>query len=165
MTTNRIDEILSEVRQEIAEKVANGKFGAGYIEQVEDGHNSQLGKLAPEVEEDISPLVAALSRLREQVDGLSAIERDHVKFAPLRFIRELAMSRHQLIRMNSEVREIASTIEEIAATIVESAVTRTQANERAAQDLLNLVYERTLVMDKLIVICHELEARIEKLEK
>ena len=165
MTSNRIDEILREVRTEIDQKRSLGKFGDGYEASFEVAHNQELGKLDPVVEADISPLREALARLNSQIGKLSSIERDSAKFAPWRFLRELAMSRHQLIRLNQEVRAITESIEDIATNIVESAVTRTQANERASQELLNIVYERTLVMDKLLVICRELESRVELLER
>lgn len=165
MTSNRIDEILREVRTEIEQKRSNGKYGEGYEASFEIAHNQELGKLDPVVEADISPLREALAQLNSQIAALSTIERDSAKFAPWRFVRELAMSRHQLIRLNQEVRAITSTIESIASDIVESAVMRTQANERAAQELLDVVYERTLVMDKLLVICRELEARVQTLEQ
>lgn len=165
MTTNRIDEILQEVRLEIEKKRSLGKFGVGYEAGIEDPHNLELGKLAPEIDGQIEPLRESIQCLHEQIASLSRIERDTAKFAPWRFLRELAMSRHQLIRLNRELRSITETIETIASTIVETAVTRTQANERAAQDLLDLVFERTLVMDKLLVMCRELEIRVETLEK
>lgn len=165
MTNNRIDEILREVRTEIQEKRSQGKYGEGYEASFELAHNKELGKLDPDVQKDISLLREALERLNSQIETLSVIERDSARFAPWRFVRELAMSRHQLIRLNQEVRAITKTIEEIASNIVDSAVTRTQANERASQELLDIVYERTLVMDKLLVICRELEARVELLEQ
>lgn len=164
MTTNRIDEILREVRTEIDQKRFEGRFEHGYEASIEDQHNRELGKRSQSPDAEIEELQAALAQLRQQVSGISGIERDTVRFAPLRFIRELAMSRHQLIRLNDEVRDIAATIESLASGIVAKVLTRTSANEQASQELLNLVFERTLVMDKLIVVCRELESRIENLE-
>ncbi len=155
---------MQEVRAEIEAKRASGKYGVGYEAGIEDPHNSQLGKVPVELNPEVDQLQGELELLRSRIATLSSIERDSAKFAPWRFIRELAMSRHQLIRLNQEVREISESFESIAASIVDSAVTRTRANERAAQELLNLVYERTVTMDKLLVVCREMEERLIKIE-
>jgi hypothetical protein len=132
---------------------------------VESHHNEDLGKKSASDSEPASELPDRLADLRSRISSISSIERDTVRFAPVRFVRELAMSRHQLIRLRREVQGIAESFEAIVSEIVRTETTRTAANMRAADHLLELVYERTAVMEKLIIVCRELEERISSLEQ
>ena len=163
--TNRIDEILAEVRADIRRRREAGEFAEGYEAGVESHHNQELGKKSTAEAAPSSVLPDWLADLRARISSISVIERDSVRFAPLRFIRELAMSRHQLIRLRNEVQGIAESFEAITAEIVHTETTRTTANLRAADHLLELVYERTAVMEKLMIVCRELEERISSLER
>lgn len=163
-TMSRVDEILAEIQEDIARRRAAGHYGAGYEAGFEKLHNEELGKIRPPEKTRSTEIVEHLDRLRGQISSLSEIERDTTRFRPLRFVRELAMSRHQLIRLNREVRSIAESIESIAQSIVSTEADRTNANERAAQELLDRVYERTMVMERLWVVVQELEERVNKLE-
>lgn len=165
MTTNRIDEILEEIKSEVSRRRETGAFGQGYEAGIEDTHNLELGKVPSREAEVARDLTGRLDELRARIRSISAIERDRVKFAPIRFVRELAMSRHQLIRLSSEMKAVAESIENLVSEIVATETTRTNANERAAQDLLDLVYERTLVMERLVVVSRELEERLSRLEQ
>ena len=142
-----------------------GEFAAGYEEAFESHHDMELGKRLPVDDPVVPELQRLLDELRARIGSISAIERDHVRFAPLRFVRELAMSRHQLIRLNSEVSAIAQAIEALAARIIATETTRTTANLKAADHLLEVVFERTAVMEKLIVLCRDMEQRIDLLEQ
>lgn len=160
----RIHEILDEVRLEVVRRREAARYGDGYEQAVEDEHNRQLGPLSePEIVR-----VDELSSLLRELDGIisemTEIERDTTRFAPLRYVRELAMTRHQLIRLNREVRGVATKISEVAGHIVRNETVRTSANERAARDLLDLVYERTAVAERLVAIVSELDARVQDLE-
>ena len=163
--TNRVEQVLAEVQEEILRRRAAGKFGAGYEQGIEAPHDRELGKLKPPLGPGVEALRAGMTELHERIAAISEIERDHVRFAPLRFIRELAMSRHQLIRLSGEVRAIADTFEFIVSEIVRGETERTTANLRAAENLLEVVYERTAVMEKLIVVTRELEQRLSSLEQ
>lgn len=165
MMTNRVDEILEEVKSDIVRRRAAGEFAPGYEEAFESHHDAQLGKRHPVDDPVVPELQQLLDELRTRIGSISAIERDHVRFTPLRFVRELAMTRHQLIRLNSEVSAIARSIEALAAQIIATETTRTTANLKAADHLLEVVYERTAVMEKLIVLCREMEKRIDTLEQ
>lgn len=164
MTTNRIEEILRDVRAEIEDKRAKGLFGVGYEADIEDGHNRELGKQMAVVRSQSEELQALVIELQANIGKLSEIERDRVKFPPLRFLRELAMSRHQLIRLNKEVREISRTIQAIAEKISQIVESDLEANEKKNELIMSSIYERSLVMDKMIVVTSELEARLNALE-
>ena len=161
----RIHEILDEVRLEVIRRREAARYGDGYEQAVEDEHNRQLGPLSePEIVR-VGELSSLLRELHGIISSMSEIERDQTRFAPLRYVRELAMTRHQLIRLNREMRGVALKIAEIAGHIVRNETERTSANERAAQDLLDLVYERTAVVERLISIVGELESRVRDLEE
>ncbi len=164
MTTNRIEEILRDVRAEIEDKRAKGLFAVGYEADIEDGHNRELGKQMAVVRGQSEELQALIIELQANIGKLSEIERDRVKFPPLRFLRELAMSRHQLIRLNKEVREISRTIQAIAEKISQIVESDLEANEKKNELIMSSIYERSLVMDKMIVVTRELEARLNALE-
>lgn len=164
MTTNRIEEVLREVQAEIEDKRAKGLFAVGYEADIEDGHNRELGKQMAAVRGQSEELQALIVELQANIGKLSEIERDHVKFPPLRFLRELAMSRHQLIRLNQEVRGISRTIQAIAEKISSLIHSDLEANEKKNELIVSSMYERSLVMDKMIVVTSELEARLNALE-
>lgn len=164
MTTNRIDQILTEVRDEVSRRRAAGKFGPGYESGIEDSHNSELGKVPRVTHPGDTVLNARLEELRQRIDAVSSIERDRVRFAPLRFVRELAMSRHQLIRLSTEVRSIGESFDALVTELVASENERAESVQRSAQNLLDVVYERTLVMERLVLVCRELEDRLSELE-
>lgn len=164
MTTNRIEEVLREVRAEIEDKRAKGLFAAGYEADIEDGHNRELGKQMAVVRGQSDELQGLIVELQANIGKLSEIERDRMKFPPLRFVRELAMSRHQLIRLNKEVRQVSLTINAIAEKIAVLIESDLKANEEKNEILLSSIYERSLIMDKMVVLTGELEARINALE-
>lgn len=161
----RIHEILDEVRLEVVRRREAARYGDGYEQAVEDEHNRQLGPLSePEIVR-VDELSSLLRELHGIVSSMAEIERDQTRFAPLRYVRELAMTRHQLIRLNREMRGVALKIAEVAGHIVRNETERTSANERAVQDLLDLVYERAAVAERLISIVSELELRVRDLEE
>ena len=163
--TNRVDKVLAEVRDDIMRRREAGEFAAGYVEEFESHHDSELGKRRSVDDSGVPGLPLLLEDLRVRIDSMSSIERDHVLFAPVRFVRELAMSRHQLIRLNKEMRAVAEAIGDIADRIVTTEMTRTTANLKAADHLLEVVYERTAVLEKLMVLCREMEQQIHSLEQ
>lgn len=152
------------MRAEIEQKRANGMFGEGYEANIEDGHNRELGKQMAVVRGQSAELQTLIDELQSHIGNLSEIERDRVKFPPLRFVRELAMSRHQLIRLNQEVREITQSIQSIAEKIFALIESDLVANETKNDLMLSSIYERSLIMDKMVVLATELEARISALE-
>lgn len=160
----RILEILDDVRLEVERRRATGRYDSGYENYVEVEHNRQLGPLPAAESENVEELAALLQDLESLIAGMAEIERDRTRFAPIRFVRELAMTRHQLIRLNREVRGVTARICEIAGHIVRTETERTSANERAAQDLLDLVFERTAVMERLVMVVSEMEDRVRDLE-
>lgn len=165
LMTNRIDEILAEVRDDIRRRREAGEFAEGYEAGIESGHDAELGKRQAPEPTEASDLPERLAELQARISTISHIERDTFRFAPLRFVRELAMSRHQLIRLRNEVQGIAESFEVIAAEIVRTETTNARANLRAAEHLLGQVYERTAVMEKLVIVCRELEDRVSSLEQ
>ena len=164
MTSNRIEEILREVRAEIDQKRASGAFPEGYEAGIEEVHNRELGKRISAARGQADELQVLINELHLKIERLSEIERDKVKFPPLRFIRELAMSRHQLIRLNQEVRGVALTIQLIAKKISALIESDLVANETKNLTMLTTIYERSLVMDKMVVLASELETRLNALE-
>lgn len=165
MATNRIDDILAEVHEEVRRRRLAGQYPAGYEAGIEDLHNDELGKKSQSSDLPVHPLEGALQELRVRIEAVSQIERDRTRFVPLRFLRELAMSRHQLIRLAAEVRLIAESIESIVERIVETETVRSNAQLREAQHLLDIVYERTLILERMVVIAQELDDRVAALEK
>lgn len=160
----RVDEVLEQVRADIERRRASGQFAPGYEAGFEDVHNAELGKV-PSAESDVVHAIAGqLEALRRCVSDLSSIERDSSRFGPLRYLRELAMSRHQLIRLNHEMRRVAEALLAVAETIVETETKRSDANLRASTELLDRIYERTILMERLWIVSREMEARISRLE-
>lgn len=161
----RIEQILSGVADDIAKRRAVGSYGDGYERGIEAGHDAELGKMERTQRDDLDQLVALLVALRANIDRLSEIERDQSRFAPLRYVRELAMTRHQMIRLNRNMKDIAQTIEHLAREIVESEVTRTKVQDKIAQDLFDKVIERTAVLERMVAAYDEIDKRIDRLEK
>lgn len=161
----RIEQILSEVKNDIAARRAAGSYGTGYEETVEAGHDAELGKVERPRRDELNHLVALLTELRADIDRLSEIERDHSRFAPMRYLRELAMTRHQMIRLNRDMKDIALVIERVTREIVESEVARSNVHDKIAQDLFEKVIERTVVLDRITAAYDEIDRRIDRLEK
>ena len=161
----RIEQILSEVKQDVAARRAAGSYGTGYEESVESGHDSELGKTGLQRRDDLEALMDALTALRTDIARLSEVERDASKFAPLRYVRELAMTRHQMIRLNRDMKGIAEVIDDVARRIVETEEARSRAHEKIAQDLFDKVLERTAIIERMSVAYDELERRLNLLEK
>ena len=161
----RIEEILSEVRGDVARRRAAGAYGPGYEAGIESGHDAELGKVTPTERTDLEALLAAMTSLRADIERLNEIERDSSNFAPLRYVRELAMTRHQMIRLNRDMKRIAEAIEHLAHLIVETEEARTIAHEKIAQDLFDRVIERTAILERVTAAYDGIEERIERLEK
>ena len=164
MANNRIDDIMLEVQAEIERKRATGELPADYLFDIEDAHNKELGKESRRGSEIAQTVNDLTCQLREKVDRLSSIERDTAKFPPWRFVRELAMSRHQLIRLNQEVRDLAITIEHLNTAIARVVEYEHQILHEKNNIALRMMYERTLLLDKLVVLNREFESRLQKLE-
>lgn len=163
--TNRIDQILAEVRRDVDERRSRGDFPALYEANIESGHDAELGKRRTSTSRQIETLSSLVADLNSRVSTISDIERDNTRFRPLRFLRELAMSRHQLVRMRQEMQNIADLLGVALNEVVQIEESRIDADDAREQELLALLYGRTQLLEKLVILTREHERQISILEQ
>lgn len=163
--TNRIDQILAEVRRDVDERRSRGDFPALYEANIESGHDAELGKRRTSTSRQIETLSSLVADLNSCVSTISDIERDNTRFRPLRFLRELAMSRHQLVRMRQEMQNIADLLGVALNEVVQIEESRLDADDAREQELLALLYGRTQLLEKLVILTREHERQISILEQ
>lgn len=164
MSRDRISEILAEVREGITERRRAGSFPSGYETSIEGEHEVALGPIDPPDSAALTTIGTALDALRTRIAAVSPIESDGSSFRPWRFVRELAMSRHQLRRMNREMTELAAALTGVIDLVVGLHAPRPTPGEQAMAELTRTLYERTLVIERLIAVCSDLDQRLSALE-
>lgn len=157
-------EILAEVRDGISERRRVGDLTAEYEVSVESEHAATLGRVVQPDSEALEVLTAALDEVRTRISTVSPIESDGSWFRPWRFVRELAMSRHQLRRMNREMTELASAMAQVIELVVGLHGSRPTPGEQAVAEVARSLYERSLVVERLLAVCTDLEQRLSVLE-
>lgn len=163
--TNRIDQILAEVRRDVDERRTRGDFPALYEANIESGHDVELGKRRASTSRQTETLNSLVADLNSCISAISEIERDSTRFRPLRFLRELAMSRHQLLRMRQEVQNIADLLGVALNEVVRIEESRIDADDVRERELLALLYGRTQLLEKLVILAREHEEQIKSLKQ
>ena len=102
-----------------------------------------------------------LSDLTRAMEAFSEIEEDHSRWRIARFMREVAMSRHQLRRMNSELRRINSLLIQMLSRLMDESV-RLEAERRSTRSTDQLMLqERIAAVDQLVVVVRDLQQQLD----
>lgn len=165
MTTNRIDEILSLVREQIEIRRSTGQFPPGYEANVEEFHNVQLGKVRAAELLDASLLVEQIQDLRAEMEKIVETPPDESRFRIVRIIRDSARTRHDLRLTKQRVIVVNQKLGDLLGELVAGIAMKTEASDRVATTLFEQVLERSLVMEQLLVVCREMEERVRALEE
>jgi len=164
MSRDRIAEILAEVRDGITERRRAGSFPPGYEASVESEHVATLGYVGQPDSGALAAIDASLEALRARISTIAPIESDGSSFRPWRFVRELAMARHQLKRMNLEMTDLAVALTEVIEMVVGLHAPRPTPGEQAVAEVTRTLYERSLVIERLLAVCSDLDRRLSALE-
>jgi len=163
--TNRIDEILSLVRQQIEVRRATGQFPPGYEALVEDLHNAQLGKVRAAELLNAAVLVERVQELRSEMARIVESPPDESRFRIVRMIRDSARTRHDLRQTKHHVMVVNQKLGDLLGELVAGLAVKTEASDRIAVSYLEQVLERTLVIDQLLVVCRDMEERLRAIEE
>jgi hypothetical protein len=165
VTTNRIDEILSLVREQIEVRRSTGQFPLGYEALVEDFHIAQLGKVRAAELSDVSKLVEQIQDLCAEMAKLVETPPDESRFRLVRVIRDSARTRHDLRQTKQHVMVVNQKLGDLLGELVAGLALKTEASDRIAVSLFEQVLERTLVIDQLVVVCRDMEERLRAIEE
>jgi hypothetical protein len=160
---NRVEMLLREIRHTIDERRARGEYPAGYEASVENEH-LQLLKLGSENDTSFENLVVLVHKLQDSVKSIAPIEEDATRNRAIRFIREVAMSRHQLRRMNNEIIQINQIIIEILLALVEETSRIQKRRSLTLSADLQALAERAQLIDGVVVIVRGLEKQVSELQ-
>jgi hypothetical protein len=160
---NRVEMLLREIRQTIDERRARGDFPAGYEDSVQNEHLKILG-LGSEKDSSFENLISLIHKLQALVISMAPIQEDVTRNRIIRFIREVAMSRHQLRRMNLEIAQINQLITEILVVLIEETARSHERQPAALSSELQAVAERTQLIDGVVVIVRGLEKQVSELQ-
>lgn len=155
--------LLREIRQTIDERRARGDFPAGYEDSVQNEHLKILG-LGSEKDSSFENLISLIHKLQALVISMAPIQEDVTRNRIIRFIREVAMSRHQLRRMNLEIAQINQLITEILVVLIEETARSHERQPAALSSELQAVAERTQLIDGVVVIVRGLEKQVSELQ-
>ena len=162
---NRVDEILNQVGLQIIERRISGKFPPGYEDSVEREHDLQLGKIRESQIEVAERLTTQLYSLHETMKEIVEIQPDTSRFRLVRIVRDMAGMRHDFRSTKTKVMEINNQIEDLLKEISISIISKTMESDRLATELSYQVIERTMVLDQMVVLCRDLEKRLEVIEQ
>lgn len=160
---NRVEMLLKEIRHNIDERRTRGVFPGGYEASVENEHLDVLG-LRSEIDGSFEAQIALVHSLQGLVSSMAPIEHDASRNKAVRFIREVAMSRHQLRRMNNELVQINHIITEILVSLVEEVAKSHSRGSAILSSELQAVSERTQLIDGLVVVVRGLEKQVSELQ-
>jgi hypothetical protein len=160
---NRVEMLLREIRHTIDKRRARGDFPTGYEASVE---NENLEGLGLDVSKDkwLESQLELVKQLQHTVGAWAAIEEDSSRNRAIRFIREVAMSRHQLRRMNIEIAQINQLITEILVVLVEETSRSHERRSAILSSELQAVAERAQLIDGVVVIVRGLEKQVSELQ-
>ena len=160
---NRVEMLLREIRHTIDERRARGDFPTGYEASVENEHLELLG-LGSEKDSSFESLIVLIHNLQASVMAMAPIHEDATRNRAIRFIREVAMSRHQLRRMNLEIAQINQLITEILVVLVEETARSHERRSAILSSELQAVAERAQLIDGVVVIVSGLEKQVSELQ-
>jgi hypothetical protein len=95
---------------------------------------------------------------------MAPIEQDASRNKIVRFIREVAMTRHQLRRMNNELVQINQVVIEILVSLVEEVDKSHSRGSAILSSELQAVSERAQLIDGLVVVVRGLEKQVSELQ-
>ena len=162
---NRVDEILNQVGLQIIERRLAGNFPPGYEVLVEREHDLQLGKVRESELETPERLTAQLLALRDAMDEIVELEPDVSRFRLVRIFRDTARVRHDARVTKQKMKEVHERIEELLKEISIAFNVKTLDRDRLATQLSYQVIERTMLLDQMVILCRDLEKRLEIVEQ
>ena len=162
---NRIDEVLNQVGLQIIERRLAGNFPPGYEDLVERDHDLQLGKIRESQIDASTRLTGLLQELREAMAEIIETPPDESRFRLVRIIRDTARVRHDLRETKRRSMEVHNRIEELLIEISVSILSKTLESDQLATQLSYQVIERTMLLDQVVVLCRDLEKRLEAIEQ
>ena len=160
---NRVEMLLREIRHTIDERRALGDFPKGYEASVENEHLELLG-LGSEKDSSFENLIVLIHNLQALVMAMAPIHEDATRNRAIRFIREVAMSRHQLRRMNIEIAQINQLITEILVVLVEETARSHERRSAILSSELQAVAERAQLIDGVVATVRGLEKQVSELQ-
>jgi hypothetical protein len=160
---NRVEVLLKEIRETIDGRRARGEYPAGYEASIETDHLAQFG-IDPHRYDWLEGQLLMVKKLQAVVNEWSAIEEDTSRNKIIRLIREVAMSRHQLRRMNREIAQINQIITDILVALVEETTHSHERRTAVLSSELQAVVERAQLVDGLVVVVRGLEKQTSELQ-
>lgn len=160
---NRVEMLLREIWQTIDERRARGDFPVGYEASVEQENLEGLG-LDVSQGKWLEIQLELVKQLQHTVGAWTPIEEDSSRNRIIRFIREVAMSRHQLRRMNVAIAQINQQITEILVVLVEETARRHERRSAILSSELQAVAERAQLIDGVVVVMRGLEKQVSELQ-
>lgn len=159
---NRVEELLRRVRDDIRRSREAGVLSTDYEKSVETDHHRVMG-LDTGHDERVEENLLLLRELNAAMEAFSEIETDQSRSRLLRLIREVAMSRHQLRRMNSELRRINSMLVEMMSRVLEEAARLDKDRAVRMSADAAMIQERVAVIDQLVVLVRDLQGQVDDL--
>ena len=162
--SNRVELLLREIRATIEQRRRNGEYPVGYEDKMEQEHLNSLG-IDTAITERWEDHVYKLRALQTAVVSLSEIEVDISRNRIVRLVREIAMSRHQLRRMNKELRAINLLLVEVMADLLEDLIEVKKSQQNIFAHQSEAITSRMLTIDELAVQVRALQRHVDELLK
>jgi hypothetical protein len=165
VTTNRIDEILNQIRADIESRRNSGSFPSGYELSVEEEHRLQLGKRPIDEIHQTQLLLNHLEQLKIAMGKLTEMPDDSSRFRLVRILRDTARVRHDLRTTKRHLIEINMCLQQVLSDVLSKTIREVAPIEAVANSMLTQVVERTLINEQLTNLMTDLEKRVQKLER
>lgn len=160
---NRVEILLQEIRDTIDGRRARGEYPVGYEALIETEHLDLFG-IDKKKDEWLEEQLRRLKQLQTEIDAWSSVEQDGSRNRIIRLVREVAMSRHQLRRMNLEVARINQLMTAILVSLVEEATLSHARRTKILSAELQEVAEQAKLIDGIVVIVRGLEKQVSQLQ-
>ncbi len=161
-----IERLISEIRDEVASKRAEGAYPPGLEQELEAefrlilshskrglvDRSREVNRLFEELQKDLSHL-SGLTPANSRIPGLSIVHR---------IIRRLVS--RQTMGLAGQIRTVEQRNQEIMRILAEQGKLLEDADVSLAAGLTKHVLDRVAVVDHLAYLVTELEARVRKLE-
>lgn len=160
--SNRVELLLSEIRANIEQRRKNGEYPVGYEEGFEKDHLNLLD-IDTSATQRWEDHLQKLRALQTAVVTLSEIETDRSKNRIIRIVREIAMSRHQLRRMQKELQAINLLLVEVITDLLEDLIDVKNSQQNVFAHQSEAISSRMASIDELAVQMRALQRHVDDL--
>jgi hypothetical protein len=162
-----IDQVLAEIRDDVAKKRAEGSFPPGLEQELEAEFQAILSYTKRGITDRAAEIARLSDEIRRNANKVTGLTPAHSRIPGgsvfHRVIRRL-IARHTM-GLAAQVRACEESKVQLLQIMAEQSIAHHDADQRLVESLSKHVLDRVAVIDHLTILVTELESKIRKLEE